>query len=196
MSTETPNLGLQYLDAAQAQPEVKINDAWDKLDAISLTVSNTDDSPDVTVDRVRSLVFEGATLSALTGNAVHVQIDDAGVVREAQWSNDVGAITVPINDVIRFCGARRRIKEVTVLTEGGTGSCVIGVWKANMASHFPPTAADDITGGHNVTISSGTTLQDSTLTGWNTNLYLNDVLKFHLASSSTFTFIVINIRLG
>lgn len=196
MPTSTPNLGLEYLDAAQAQPEVKINDAWDKLDAISLSVSNTDDSPDVTVDHVRSLVFEGATLSALTGNAVHVQIDDAGVVREAQWSNDVGAITVPINDIIRFCGARRRIKEVTVLTEGGTGSCVIGVWKANLASHFPPTAADDITGGHNVTISSGTTLQDSTLTGWNTNLYLNDVLKFHLASSSTFTFIVINIRLG
>lgn len=196
MPTSTPNLGLEYLDAAQAQPEVKINDAWDKLDAISLSVSNTDDSPDVTVDHVRSLVFEGATLSALTGNAVHVQIDDAGVVREAQWSNDVGAITVPINDIIRFCGARRRIKEVTVLTEGGTGSCVIGVWKANLASHFPPVAADDITGGHNVTISSGTTLQDSTLTGWNTNLYLNDVLKFHLASSSTFTFIVINIRLG
>lgn len=196
MSTETPNLGLQYLDAAQSQPEVKINDAWDKIDAISLTVSNTDDSPDVTVDRVRSLVFEGATLSAITGNGVHVQIDDAGVVREAQWSNDVGAITVPINDVIRFCGARRRIKEITVLTEGGTGSCVIGVWKANLASHFPPTAADDITGGHNVTISGGTTLQDSTLTGWNTNLYLDDVLKFHLASSSTFTFIVINIRLG
>ena len=28
----TPNLNLIYLDAAQAQPEVKINDAWNKID--------------------------------------------------------------------------------------------------------------------------------------------------------------------
>lgn len=196
MSGSTPNLGLEYLDAAQSQPEVKVNDAWDKIDAMALSVANTDDSPDVTVTGVKKISFEGAIVEAMTDGGVHVQIEDAGVVREVQWSNDIGAITVPINDVIRFSGATRRIKEVTVLTEGGSGSCVIGVWKANLASHYPPTAADDITGGHNVTISSGVTHQDSTLTDWNTNLYIDDVLKFHLVSSSTFTFIVINLRLG
>lgn len=192
----TPNLGLEYLDAAQSQPEVKINAAWNKIDAMALSVVNTDDSPDVTVTGVKRIMFEGATLSPLTDGGVHVQIDDAGVVREVQWSNDVGAISVPINDVIRFSGATRRIKEVTILTEGGSGSCVVNIWKANLTSHFPPVSGDDITGGSPPTISSGVTYQNSTLTGWNTNLHKDDVLKFNLASSSTFTFIVINLRLG
>lgn len=33
MTTETDRLQLEYLDPSQAQPEVKINDAWDKLEA-------------------------------------------------------------------------------------------------------------------------------------------------------------------
>ena len=33
MPTTTPNLNLTYLASAQSQPEVPINDAWNKIDA-------------------------------------------------------------------------------------------------------------------------------------------------------------------
>jgi hypothetical protein len=196
--TQTPNLHLAYLDASQAQPEVKINDAWDKIDAVSggLTVSNTSqDSPATSVDGVRRMEFIGATLEEDTAGVV-VTIDDAGVVREASWTNALGAISIPINSVIRLSGAKRKIKEVIVLTQGGAGGCTIEIWKANLADHYPPVSGDDITGGANVVITSGTTHQDSTLSGWNVDLDKDDVFLFTLSASSTFTNVTISLRLG
>jgi len=195
----TPNLDLEYLDASQAQPEVKINDAWDKIDAAvgpGLTVQSTAaDSPAVTVSGVKHLLLIGATVEEMTEGAAIV-IDDAGVTREAAWTNALGAISIPINSVIRLSGAKRKIKEVIVLTQGGTGSCTIEIWKANLASHYPPVSGDDITGGANVVITSGTTHQDSTLAGWNTDLDKDDVFLFTLSASSTFTNVTITLRLG
>jgi hypothetical protein len=196
--SETPNLGLEYLDASQAQPEVKINDAWDKIDAVSggLTISNTSqDSPATSVAGIRRIEIIGATLQEETDGAV-LTIDDAGVVREAAWTNALGAISIPINSVIRLSGAKRKIKEVIVLTQGGAGSCTIEIWKANLADHYPPVSGDDITGGANVVITSGTTHQDSTLSGWNVDLDKDDVFLFTLSASSTFTNVTISLRLG
>jgi len=196
--TATPNLDLEYLDPAQAQPEVKINDAWDKLDAAigaGLEIASIGESPNNSVSAVKLITFHGATVSDETSGAL-VTVDDAGVVKEASWTNALGAISVPINTVIRLSGAKRRIKECIVLTQGGTGSCVIKIWKANLASHYPPVSGDDITGGHNAVISSGTSLQDSTLTGWSTILDKDDVFLFTLDSCSTFTNVTISLRLG
>jgi hypothetical protein len=73
----TPNLDLQYLDPSQAQPEVKINDAWNKIDAAiadaggSITVEQSGDSPGITA--VRKLVFTGgATVTELSAGVAEV----------------------------------------------------------------------------------------------------------------------------
>lgn len=195
----TPNLNLIYLDAGQAQPEVKVNDAWNKLDEAigdGLIVSDTSaDSPANSVASVHRIKFIGASIEAETDGVI-VAIDDAGVTREANWTNALGAISVPINSVIRLSGAKRKIKEAIVLTQGGPGSCTIEIWKANLASHYPPTSADDITGGTNVVLSSASTYQNSTLSGWNTDLDKDDVFLFTLSATATFTNVTITLRLG
>jgi hypothetical protein len=195
----TPNLNLLYLDPYQAQPEVKVNDAWNKIDeaiGAGLEVNTLGASPPGVATEVRKLTFEGAALTAESDSGVVVTIDDAGVVKEASWTNALGAISVPINDVIRYSGADRRIKECVVLTQGGTGSCTIEIWKSNLGAHFPPVSGDDITGGANVVISSGTTHQDSTLSGWSTLIGKDDVFLFKLTACSTFTNVTISLRLG
>lgn len=78
MSGETPNLGLQYLEPSQAQPEVKVNDAWDKIDAGSggVAVSDATTSPPI-VARARELKFMGATVTHETDGVALVQIDSS-----------------------------------------------------------------------------------------------------------------------
>lgn len=199
MSGSTPNLDLEYLDPAQSEPEVIVNANSDKLDAAfgaGLEINDTHDSPAFAQTGVKKITLEGFTLSTESDSGVHAIVNDAGVVKEASWTNALGAISVPINSVIRLSGAKRRIKEVIVLTQGGTGSCVIKIWKANLASHYPPVSGDDITGGHDVVISSGTTHQDSTLTDWSTLLDKDDVFLFTLDSCSTFTNVTVSLRLG
>jgi len=75
----TPNLDLQYLDPSQAQPEVKINDAWNKIDeavglGIGIAVSDVSTSPPI-VRQARELKFMGATVTHETDDVAVIQID-------------------------------------------------------------------------------------------------------------------------
>jgi hypothetical protein len=85
------------------------------------------------------------------------------------------------------------ITKATVLTRGGTGSCVIDVWKDTYAN-YPPTIADTITASAKPTVSAGIKSQDSTLTGWNTTVSAGDVMIFKLESSSVFTFVEVRLE--
>jgi hypothetical protein len=73
---------------------------------------------------------------------------------------------------------------------------VIKVWKLNLATGYPPTSANDITGGNNVVLTSTNSHDDSTLTGWTTGLVQDDVLLFTLASTSSFTYVGIQLRIA
>jgi hypothetical protein len=116
----------------------------------------------------------------------------------AAWINFAQGLPIvpPVNAVPRLISGTYNILECVVLTEGGPGSCVIKVWKANLSSHYPPISSDDITGGNNVVLSSTSTHDDSTLTGWTTGLVQGDILLFSLASSSAFSYVQINLRIG
>jgi hypothetical protein len=116
----------------------------------------------------------------------------------ASWGSATGSpITLTgILPVPRPIGAACTIKEVLILTTGGTGSCTIAIWKANLSAHYPPVIGDDITGGVPPAISAGVTYRNSTLSGWTTTIAQDDVLYFTLTATSTFTSVAIFIRYG
>lgn len=67
------------------------------------------------------------------------------------------------------------IVKVTVLCDVTTGTATIAIWKDTFAN-WPPTIADDITGGVPPVTSSGK-YQNSILAGWNTSILAGDILR-------------------
>lgn len=79
MSGQTPNLALEYLAPSQEQPEVLINDAWNKIDAAVGGVNVEDaDSPHVSVSNAKTLKFSGASVTAESDDVALVTIDGGG----------------------------------------------------------------------------------------------------------------------
>jgi hypothetical protein len=113
-------------------------------------------------------------------------------VRGAAFVASSGAVVAPVTDVAIIYTKAQTISRITIMTDGGPGSCVVDIWKAPIGS-YPPTSANSICGGSPPTISSGTTYDNSTLTGFTTSISAGDVLMFHLTSTSTFTSIIIQV---
>lgn len=116
----------------------------------------------------------------------------------AGWatSDGVTALTLPIGAITRLMSGAYTIKAVEILTQGGTGSCVVDIWKANRTSHYPPGSGDDITGGVPPAIVAGMTYFNNTLAGWTTAIAAEDVFLFTLASTTGFTNVTISIEIG
>jgi hypothetical protein len=115
--------------------------------------------------------------------------------RGASWANGASALTTTTNAVAISIPYACTLKEVTILTQGGTGSCTINVWKAAYGS-YPPVIGGDITGGTPPAISAGIKYDNTTLTGWTTAFSAGDTILFTLASVSTFTFVTIILRMA
>lgn len=225
---QTRFLKLRYLDPSQAQPEVKINEAWDILDEAienglpintgggsssgggsgggSVTVIGTG-SPDEVIDDVTILRFIGGRVEAGTGPIADIFIPTeltsaelaalvlAGTalqpgsvqsIQSAGWNSPTGALltslAVPQDLIIPYACT---LREVYILTQGGVGSCTVGIGKCAIGG-FPSFA--DITGGTPPAIASSSTAYDnSTLTGWTKAFAANDVLRLSLTAVSNFT---------
>lgn len=139
-------------------------------------------------------------ISGLTATQVQAAIDElaagsGGAAPSTRGATFVSgsALSVPVNDVPVRIPIACTITKVTVLTLGGTGSCVVDIWKDTYAA-YPPVVADSICAAAKPTISSGIKYEDSTLTGWTTAVAAGDVLMFHLESTSTFTVIAISLE--
>lgn len=117
-------------------------------------------------------------------------------MESAGWNSSSGAVqlplTVPQDILIPY---NSTLREVYILTQGGTGSCTVTLWKANLSAHFPPVIGDDITGGTPPAISSNTTYANTTLSGWTTNFSQNDVIRCTLSANSIFTSVKIILRM-
>lgn len=74
------------------------------------------------------------------------------------------------------------IDSATILPDQ-SGSVVIDVWKDTFAN-YPPTVADNITAG-GLTLASGSSVQDTTLTGWSTTVSEGDTLRFNVSGAAT-----------
>lgn len=94
--TGTPNLDLQYLDPSQSQPEIKVNDAWNKIDAAvgegsGIAVSDLSSPP--IVARAIELKFMGATVTHETGGVARIEIDNS-----SDTSSDSGGSPLTVTD--------------------------------------------------------------------------------------------------
>lgn len=160
----------------------------------------TDGTHDLT--GVSKITVSGATVGG-TSAAATLTISSGGgggsggtaayVMRGATFTAGSTAISTPVNDAIVVIPEGCTITKVVVLTEGGTGSCQVDIKKSNYSS-FPTTSS--ICASTLPTISSGTKYEDSTLTGWTTALSTDDILTFHLVSSSTFTMVSVSLYLS
>jgi hypothetical protein len=137
----------------------------------------------LTADSTQSLGLKWGTAAAST------QFN-----KGAGWNSNIGALVLSLVTVIDvIIPYACTLQEVDIITSGGTGSCVVNVWKA--ASLAAPTSANDITGGTPPAISAGIVYNNTTLTGWTTSFSQNDRVRFTLASTSIFTSIIISLRL-
>jgi len=83
------------------------------------------------------------------------------------------------------------ITSVTLLGDT-TGSVVVDIWKDTFAN-FPPTVADSICASAKPTITSSDKYTDATLTGWNRDIAVGDILAFNIDSVLNFTKLTISL---
>ena len=122
-----------------------------------------------------------------------VTFSGSGYTKGGTWIATSGALTTPIMTIPIVIPTSSTLKEVTILTEGGSGSCVIDIWKTPLGS-YPPTVVNSICNGL-PTISAGITYDNSALTGWTTAFNADDTILFNLNSTSSFTTIAITLRM-
>jgi hypothetical protein len=103
MPGQTPNLLLEYLDASQAQPEVKINDAWNKIDAAyglellaGITVKQVGDSPAGDKFHCTEIDFVGATVVPETNGRALVSVTHTVTTKGDLISFDTAPDRVPV----------------------------------------------------------------------------------------------------
>ncbi len=115
----------------------------------------------------------------------------SGVYSASKLKRTVGAFvgdgsTVITTGVSGFisCPVAGTITKVRLLSSDAavtSGSIVIDIWKDTYAN-YPPTVADTITASAKPTITTATKSEDSTLTGWTTNVSAGDVFGFNVDS--------------
>lgn len=130
--------------------------------------------------------------AALTIAAAQISNPSALKPVDIRGANFVSAtaLTTAVNKVNTLMPYAGTILGVALLTEGGPGDCVVDIWKDTYLN-FPPTSLDSITAAAKPTIVADTRYLDMTLTGWTTTITAGDVLRFSLASVSTFTSILV-----
>lgn len=108
-----------------------------------------------------------------TSYTIGISMDGAGGVLA---TGVAGYVRVPVSGTIT--AAR--------LLAAPAGNLVIDVWKDTYAN-YPPTVADTITASAKPTLSGVAKSEDTTLTGWTTDVTEGDVLGFNVDSAATVT---------
>lgn len=119
-------------------------------------------------------------VDATTGS-ISVVFDGGGSALTVDSKLDV---SVPVN--CKITGAR--------LLADQSGSVVINIWKDTYAN-YPPTVDDKITASAPPTISSATKSNDTTLTGWTTQITAGDTLRFNVDSCTTITRVTLTLTI-
>jgi hypothetical protein len=142
----------------------------------------------------------GTTSTVPTGTGyrhVTAGIEDAATSYPArppgcQWESKTAIDVTQSTPVDVYMPYACTITGVVVMTQGGTGSCVIDI----LSAAFPTVPTVSICASAKPTISTGTTYSDTTLTGWTTTVAAGTRLRFTLSSSSTFKKISIFLKVS
>lgn len=117
------------------------------------------------------------------------------LTESAGWNSSSGAIqlalTVAQDILIPYAGT---LKEVVILTQGGSGSCTVTLSKCTLGTF--PGSLTDITGGTPPAISSSASPYTNTaLSGWTIAFSQNDVVRATLTANTNFTSVKIILRM-
>jgi hypothetical protein len=74
------------------------------------------------------------------------------------------------------------------------GDIVVDIWKTDYAS-YPPLVADSITAADQPTLSADDKADDTSLTGWTTDVADGDTFKFNIDSAATVTRVTLTLAL-
>lgn len=141
------------------------------------------------------VALSGASIASLALANTAVQPGTIQFIESAGWNNTNGstpvviivAATVPQDIQIPYgC----TLQNVRIQTQGGTGSCTVTL----STSAFPFVTGTDITSGVSPAISSGTSYDNSTLTGWTTAFTQGVMIRATLTANSGFTSVKIMLR--
>jgi hypothetical protein len=159
----------------------------DRPNDLELMVSNLDGSA------VKSLLTY-ADITAYVDSAIIATSSNTYMVGAGWTNNGVLLDPLEVDMPTTVCKSTGVIKSIIILTEGGSGSLSIDIWKSTV-DNYPPVVTDSILGGNPVIITNGYKLKDLTLAGWNKNVTAGDVLRFKLDSNSNFTSIRIFVEI-
>lgn len=146
------------------------------------------------------LTASGSTVALSSGSIASLALANTAVqpaalvyqfIESAGWNSSSGAVqlslTVPQDIQIPYdC----TLQNVRIQTQGGTGSCIVTL----ATSSFPFVSGTDITGGTSPAITSGTSYDNSTLSGWTTNFLQGAMIRATLTANTNFTSIKIMLR--
>lgn len=128
-------------------------------------------------------LISGGTIFVSNTIGIEFVIDGSGSVLTI---GPHGYVQVPFNCLITA---------VNLLADQ-TGSTVIDIWKSSFAAFNPPThpaIGDSITASAKPTLSSATSYQDTTLTGWTKVITAGDVLGYTVNSASGITRLTVSL---
>jgi hypothetical protein len=91
------------------------------------------------------------------------------------------AITTGLKGFVRVPFAWSDIAKASLLADAACDA-VVDIWSDSFANH-PPTDADSITAAAPLTLSTADSVEDSTLTGWDTTGSAGDVIAFNVDSN-------------
>jgi hypothetical protein len=74
------------------------------------------------------------------------------------------------------------------------GDIVVDIWKTDYPG-FPPTVADTITASDQPTLSGADKANDTSLTGWTTDVAAGDTFRFNVDSISAITRVTLTLKL-
>ena len=172
------------LDDALDQLAERIDDVEGGLDASVVTYTPTtpadwnsgtdpgdaDDALDQLASRVTDL---GGSFVVQSGELLYIIGDGETEISTGVQSGD---LVVPYD-----CGLT-----AAMLLADQSGSIVVDVW-CDDYDNYPPTNADTITGGNELTIAAATKSYDGTLADWTTSLTKLDILRFNVDSVTDIT---------
>lgn len=194
---------LDYYEEASTTPIVTFKTGVANVDALPLTGNTTNDA---------RIVNDTHNLYVWSGTAWI----DQGDIFDVDWSSIANKPSSSANDIDTAVGITQdltsgieiildgaggaistgikgdfqvpfacEIQEAVVLADQ-TGSIQIDIWKDTFAN-FPPTNDDSITDAAPMVISSATSSQDTTLTGWTKTLAAGSILRFNVDSCDAIT---------